>query len=296
MTTLQKVNQYKKRIHEYIETNPKTHHYGILQNLLEDYLDKYHVANASTSTIFNQKPTSVPLARALAKAVYNNDDDIIDLINTHLKNEPINKNDNFFALLTAYFYYFEDVHTNRELQAREALYQQILVPLHLYRERVEKDAPNYLIAITDYPDEYLRGQAYIALGTIPIPEKQLETLVTALLAKIDDPNGYIRGNANTALGTIPIPEKQQEAVIAKLLTNIPDSTQALLALCEKITPDERMVMVARLEGLQATSANPHELISLQTLIQTYQSKTVTLTSLLQHLPPEKVEEIDKKLR
>ncbi len=249
MSILQKVTQYKKRIQEYLKSNPTADHNKILQDLLKDYLGKNRDANPST--VFSKQPHSAPLAEALAEAIDNKDSNIIDLINTHLKNNPINKNDDFFALLTAYFYYFEDLHTNQELQAHEALYQQIFVPLHLYRERIEKDRASYLIEQMSSTDRFVFEAACSALTLVTISENQREAVIAALLAKTNDQDRFVRRSACSALGKIPIPENQHAAVVAALLAKTNDQEQyvrdkAYSVLGKVYIPEKHKIVLAKI--------------------------------------------------
>lgn len=249
MTVLKVVNTYKKLIQSYLVANPQADERAVLEHLVLDYLRNYPVANRS---IFTQKPDSVSLARSLAKALYNNDDNILGLINESLKENEIKKTDDFFALLIAYFYYFEDLYTNQDLQTHIALYKHILVPLHLYRERLEQDRMSFLLEKTADMNESICSHACQVLEEFAIPKGWHDAVVAKLLDRLNDTDLWVRYYACAALGKIALPENKKEAVIKKLIIklNDPDSLVRIGA-CEALrkipsSASQRKAVIAKL--------------------------------------------------
>lgn len=276
MTILEMVAQYKKYIQEYVISHSTAHPHDVLQSLLEVYLKKYHVAasldqyvdadylatdnpsvketakisktNARNKTgLFSGKlnnSTNVRFARDLMKAIYNHEDNIPHLMNQHLEKTPILKKDELFALLIAYFYYFELTYNVQDLKQNDALYKQILTPVRFYHERVESDVAKYLAGL----GRKITSEQATILGQLVIQQKHIdlhlpflnaqkklkyplpnqastqaqpsEKDISLLLERLESKNPLVCKNAVMTLGAIAIPANQQELVINALLSEL----------------------------------------------------------------------------
>ena len=131
MSILKRVKQHKKVIQEYILTHPKAENKEIWEALINYYLSS---PTPTSMLFFSSNPTTFSGKALIAIIKSQPEEEVIESMNHYLKDHALSKRDDFFALLIAYFYYFEELKPNRWWQNYEALYQQIFIPLHLYRE------------------------------------------------------------------------------------------------------------------------------------------------------------------
>ncbi|OGT36535.1 MAG: hypothetical protein A3F11_00530 [Gammaproteobacteria bacterium RIFCSPHIGHO2_12_FULL_37_14] len=258
MTTFQKVNRYKKIIQDYINKHPEKNSDDVLKHLLLRHIPLNKDSEQSLQALSKFRTTINPFFRELVKTLKNPEKNIIEVLDIYLKANPIKKNDDFFALLVAYFNSFEDLYTNKDLQNNTALYQQVIVPLHLYRERMEKDkvdlacellerrpvlkyedrdlnainfmSPDYRRISSEYYEnqrikDSVRKDHRLAcemIRTMAIPKKELGRVITDLLKKIDSDDSLVYLIFET-LGSLPIPKDQQSIVVTKLLEKVQNS-------------------------------------------------------------------------
>ena len=239
MSILKTVEQYKEVIQEYILTHPKAENKEIWEALISDYLS----SSTTTPTLFSSSNSTAFSGKALIAIIKNQaEEEVLESINHYLKDHAIPKQDGFFALLIAYFYYFEELKPNREWQNYEALYQQIFIPLHLYREAEEKKQIESILAqINPHTGEDLLEFASQMLGEIEVPENLREKVVNQLLERMNDPQGNVRQAACEAAGQVKVPESLCEKVVNQLSEKINDAVgfvcqPACQALSEIKTP------------------------------------------------------------
>ena len=103
MSILKSVEQYKKVIQEYILTHPKAES----KEIWEALISYYPPSPTTTSTLFSSsKPTTFSGKALIAIIKSQPEEVVIESINHYLKDHSLPKQDGFFALLIAYFYYF----------------------------------------------------------------------------------------------------------------------------------------------------------------------------------------------
>lgn len=214
--TIQLINKYRALIQDYIKNQkelPSPH--DVLFHILNNYQDGSTSVLGAISNFFSP-PKYTNFARNLSDALKRPNANILEVLNINLKKITLDKNEDLFALLIAYFYYYKN--TYPILENYDELKKQIIIPLTFFRRRLLNDDVDFLLTLTQ--DENLCSEALRALEVMPIPAKKNNDVFVRLLNIVTRKYDLRTNNPSFACAVLrkcQIPAGGKDEFVARLL-------------------------------------------------------------------------------
>lgn len=219
--TIQLINKYRTLIQEYIKSRKETPRpHDVLFELLESYQNGT-IPVLSTISNFFSPPKYLNLAKQLSILLKQPNVDILEVLNTNLRKIKLDKDEDLFALLIAYFYYFKNTYPN--VANYGELKRQVLIPLAFFRQRLLNDDVDFLLKLAE--DEKLIFESLRALENVPIPAKKSKDVLRVI--NKHDHKANVPSNACELLGKCQVPENSREDVVDQLLKQIDQSNNGI---------------------------------------------------------------------